>query len=131
MGDSTLLVELLKAQDNLQNIDFEINGKKFTYYFRYMTLLEKSRIEQMCIKTVTTINNDGSKNVKHEKQDDMIPTHTILEKALNKDGTRIYSHTNSEHIKEVGLLPIQVASEVAYMMTVDIFGSLDAKEETE
>lgn len=128
MGDSTLLVELLKAQDDLQNIDFEINGKKFTYYFRYMTLLEKSRIEQMCIKTVTTINDDGSKVVKHEKQDDMTPIHTIIEKALNKDGTRMYSHTNAEHIKEVSLLPIQVASEVAYMMTVDVFGTLDAKD---
>lgn len=131
MGDSTLLVELLKAQDNLQNIDFEINGKKFIYYFRYMTLLEKSRIEQMCIKTVTTIKDDGSKNVKHEKQDDMTPIHTILEKALNKDGTRMYSHTNSQHFKEVSLLPVQVASEVAYMMTVDVFGTLDAKEDAE
>jgi hypothetical protein len=129
MGDNKLLVELLKAQDNLQVVDFEINNKKFSYYFRYMTLLEKTRVEQMCVKTVTTFNDDGSKVVKHEKQENMTPIHTILEKALNKKGDRLYSHTNSEHFKEVSLLPIQVASEVAYMMTIDIFGNLNPEEE--
>jgi hypothetical protein len=94
-----------------------------------MTLLEKTRVEQMCIKTVTTFNDDGSKVVKHEKQDNLTPIHTILEKALDKKGDRIYSHTNPEHFKTVSLLPVQVASEVSYMMTVDVFGSMNPEEE--
>ncbi len=119
-----LLAELLKAQDNLQKIEFVINNVQFEYYFRYMTLLEKSRIEQMAVKSITIINDDGSKIVKYEKQDNMIPIHTILEKALDKEGNRLYSHTNSKHIKEVSLLPVQVASEIAYVMTIDIFGNM-------
>lgn len=126
-----LLAELLKAQDNLQDIEFTINGKLFKYYFRYMTLIEKSRIEQMSVKRITIMKDDGTQEVKFEKQENMIPVHTIIEKALDKDGKRIYSHTNPEHVREVGLLPIQVASEISYIMTVDIFGNLEASDKEE
>ena len=123
-----LLTELIKAQDNLQNITFTFNGEEFKFYFRYLTLLEKARIEQMAIKRNVTVKEDGSQEVKYEKQDHLIPIHTIIEKALDEDGKRLFSHTNPEHFKTVSLLPAALASYVAYEMSKDIFGSLTPKD---
>ena len=122
-----LLQELVKAQDNLHDISFTFDGNSYTFYFRYLTLLEKVRIEQMATKLNTTINSDGSKTEQYEKQDHMIPIHTIIEKALDEDGKRLFSHTNIEHIKTISLMPAALASYIAYEMSRDIFGSLDLK----
>jgi hypothetical protein len=119
-----LLAELLKAQDNLSEMSFTVGGEAFTFYFRYLTLLEKVRIEQMSIKVTTKINIDGTTEQKHEKQDHLIPIHTILEKALDKDGERVFSHTNPEHFKAVSKFPAGLASMLAYEMTIDIFGTM-------
>ena len=123
-----LLQELVKAQDNLQDISFTFGDKDYTFYFRYLTLLEKVRIEQMATKLNTTINADGSKIEKYEKQDHMIPIHTIIEKALNKEGERLFSHTNPEHIGTISLMPAALASYIAYEMSKDIYGSFAPKE---
>lgn len=119
-----LQAELLKANDNLSQIEIRIVDENFTFYFKYLTLLEKVRIEQMCIKSVTKINTDGSKSVTYELQDHLIPIHTILEKALDKDGKRLFSHTNLEHFNIVSNLPAAAASVIAYEMSIDIFGTL-------
>lgn len=123
-----LLSELIKAQDNLQVIEFTLNKKEFKFYFRYLTLLEKVRIEQMSIRAITTINNDGSSTVKYEPQDHLIPIHTILEKALDKDGKRLFSHTNPQDFDIISKLPAGIASYVAYQMSVDIFGNMKEAE---
>ena len=122
-----LLQELTKAQDNLQDITFTFSDKEYKFYFRYLTLLEKVRIEQMATKLNTTINADGSRTEKYEKQDHLIPIHTIIEKALDEDGKRLFSHTNPEHFKTISLMPAGLASLLAYEMSKDIFGTLSPK----
>lgn len=124
-----LLNELLKSQDNLQDITFNFNDKEYKFYFRYLTLLEKVRIEQMAVKLNITINPDGSRVEKHEKQDHLVPIHTIIEKALDVDGKRLFSHTNPEHFKTISMLPAGLASLAAYEMSRDIFGTLTPKAE--
>ncbi len=124
-----LLQELLKSQDNLQDISFTFADKDYKFYFRYLTLLEKVRIEQMATKLNTTINTDGSTVNKYEKQDHLIPIHTIIEKTLDEDGKRLFSHTNKEHFKTISLMPAGLASLIAYEMSRDIFGTLSPKKE--
>lgn len=122
-----LLQELIKAQDNLQDITFNFAGNEYKWHFRYLTLLEKVRIEQMATKLNVTVHDNGSKIEKYEKQDHLIPIHTIIEKALDEDGKRLFSHTNPEHFKTISLLPAALASYIAYEMGRDIFGSMDLK----
>ena len=124
-----LLTELLKSQDNLQDITFTFAGEEYKWHFRYLTLLEKIRIEQMATKLNRTINDNGSTVDKYEKQDHLIPIHTIIEKALDEDGKRLFSHTKSDHFKTVSLMPAGLASLLAYEMSKDIFGSMKPKEE--
>lgn len=126
-----LQTELLKAQDQLQDITFNFNGKEYKFYFRYLTLLEKVRIETMSTKLNTTINTDGSRTDKHEKQDHLIPIHTIIEKALDVDGKRLFSHTNPEDFKTISMLPAGLASLLAFEMSRDIFGNMKPKAEDE
>lgn len=123
-----LLTELVKAQDNLQDISFTFADKEYKWYFRYLTLLEKVRIEQMSIKRNTTIGTDGTSTETYEKQDHLIPIHTIIEKALDEDGKRLFSHVKTEHFKTISLMPAAMASLLAYEMSKDIFGSMTPKE---
>lgn len=124
-----LLQELLKAQDNLQDITFNFNGKEYKFYFRYLTLLEKVRIEQMSTKRNTIIKEDGSREEKYEKQEHLIPIHTIIEKALDKDGKRLFSHTKPDDFKTISLLPAALSSMIAYQMSLDIFGNMEPKDD--
>ena len=124
-----LQAEIVKAQDNLQNVSFKVGTEEFLFYFRYLTLLEKVRIEQMSIKVNSITNHDGSVETKYEKQDHLIPVYTILEKALNEDGKRLFSHTNQEHFKLISDLPAAASSHVAFQMMIDIFGTMkEAKD---
>ena len=124
-----LLTELLKAQDNKQDISFKFGDKEYTWYFKYLTLLEKVRIDDMTTKRITTIKDDGSKIEKYEKQDHLIPIHTIIEKALDEDGKRLFSHTNPEHFKAISMMPAALASLLAYEMSKDVFGTFAPKAE--
>lgn len=126
-----LLTELIKAQDNLQNITFTFAGQEYKWYFRYLTLLEKVRIDQMSTKLNSTIHADGSKTDRYEKQDHLIPIHTIIEKALDEDGKRLFSHTNPDHFKTISLMPAALASFLAYEMGKDVFGTLAPKGKTD
>ena len=125
----TLQTELLKAQDQLQDIAFNFNGKEYKWYFRYLTLLEKVRIDQMCMKLETAIHDNGSTTNKHTKQEHLIPIHTIIEKALDEDGKRLFSHTKTDDFKTISLLPAGLASMLAYQMSVDIFGNMTPKDD--
>jgi len=124
-----LQAELVKAQDNLNDVVVKVGTQEFSFFFRYLTLLEKVRIEQMCIKVNSITNTDGSIETKHEKQDHLIPIHTILEKALDSEGKRLFSHTNPEHFKLISDLPAGASSYLAYEMSLDIFGTM--KETTD
>lgn len=126
-----LQAEILKAQDNLQEVVLKLGSETFTFYFRYLTLLEKVRIEQMSVKTITSIKDDGSKEVKYEKQEHLIPIHTIIEKALDKEGKRLFSHTNPEDFKLVSSFPAAASSSIAYQMSIDIFGTMEADDGNE
>jgi len=126
----TLLAELTKAQDDLNEISFTLNKKKFAFYYRYLTLLQKVRIEQMCIKPATTIESDGTTTVKREKQEHLIPIHTILEKATDKKGEKIFSHHNVDDFNMISSFPAALASYIAYEMSVDIFGSISPDKES-
>lgn len=119
-----LLAEILKAQDSLQTIEFNLNKQEFKFYYRYLTLLEKVRIEQMCVKANVIIKENGTTETKYENQDHLIPIHTILEKALDKDGKRLFSHTNSKHFDLISKLPAGLSSYIAYEMSLDIMGTL-------
>lgn len=121
----SLLAEIVKAQDNLQNIEFKFNKKDFKFFYRYLTLLEKVRIEQMCVKRIEEIKDDGSISVKYEKQDHLIPIHTIIEKSLDENGKRIFSHTNPKHFETISKLPAGLASYIAYNMQLDIMGNME------
>lgn len=124
-----LLAELLKLQDNLQSAEFTIGKTDFKFYYRYLTLLEKVRIEQMSVKRVEVTQDDLSVKVTYEKQEHLIPIHTIIEKALDKDGKRIFSHTNPKDIEAVSKLPMGVASYIAYQMSLDIMGSFKGESD--
>ena len=124
-----LLTELLKAQDNKQDISFKFGDQEYTWYFKYLTLLEKVRIDDMTIKHTTMIKEDGSKIEKREKQEHLIPIHTIIEKALDKDGNRLFSHTNPQHFKTIANMPAALASLLAYEMSKDVFGTFAPKAE--
>ena len=124
-----LIAELIKAQDNLKEIKFKVNQEEFIFYFRYLSLLEKARIEQMSVKITSTIKSDGTRQENYEKQDHLIPIYTILEKALDSDGKRLFSHTNDKHFKAICDLPAGLSSMIAYEMTLDIFGNMKATED--
>lgn len=124
-----LIAELLKAQDNLQTIEFKFAGEEYKFYYRYLTLLEKARIDQMCIKHTVTIDDSGKKTTTYEKQEHLQPIHIILEKALDEDGKRLFSHTNKEHFEAISKLPAGLASFIAIQMTHDIMGNMKGNDD--
>jgi hypothetical protein len=128
MGDSLLLAELVKSLDNLQKLEFNFMGKDFTWYYKYLSLLEKTRIEQFCIQPLTTIDEDGKKTVKHERNKDLYDVHLIIEKALNEDGKKIFSHTNPNDIRTIQKFPYELAKVIADTLNPDIFGTMEQKE---
>ena len=97
----TLLAEITKGQDSLSEVEFTLNEEKFKFNYRYLTLLEKVRIEQLCIKVSKNIDSDGAVTTTMDKQDHLIPIYTILEKSLDKDGKKLFSPTNPQHFKLV------------------------------
>jgi len=119
-----LQAEILKAQDSLQDIAFSINKVPFKFYYRYLTLLEKVRIEQVSIKRFTKIDETGNTTVTNVKQDYLIPINTILEKSLDINGKRLFSSTDPKDFKTISSLPAGIASYIAYKMSDDIFGTM-------
>lgn len=124
-----LIIELLKKDDNLQDVKFTFNDTNYIWYFKYLTLLEKARIDEMSAKLQVTIDKNGNKTEEYKKQEYMIPIHTIIEKALDVEGKRLFSHTNPDHIEAIGNMPAGMASMIAYQMSLDIFGTLDMNKD--
>jgi len=128
---ATLLAEITKTQDDLNRIDFKLNDEQFTFYFTYLTLLQKVKIEQLATVPHTTIKTDGSQTTKFEKQDYMIPIYTILVKAKDENGKDIFNANDPLHKKLISDFPASLSSYVAYELSKDIFGSLGIGEENE
>lgn len=123
--NAKLFADILKAYDNLNEIKFKINKEEYIFYYRYMTILEHTRINNMCLKETTFIKEDGSKEVKKEKQDHLFPIYTILEKALNKDGKRMFSLTDKKAFDSFAKMDIKLLGYVAAEMSLDITGNLE------
>jgi len=124
--DNTLLAEIAKAQDSLQTIEFTFVEKEHKWYYRYLTLLEKVRIQQMCIKPNITVNTDGTTTTRMEEQSHLIPIHTIIEKAVDEDGKKLFSH--AKDFDTISKLPANIASYIAYQMSLDVFGTMEKKD---
>ena len=127
--ENKLLAEILKAQDNLQTIEFKFMDEEYKWYYRYMTLLEKVRIQQMCVKPNVTINTDGTTTTKMEEQSHLIPIHTIIEKALDEEGKKLFNH--AKDFDTISKLPAGLASYIAYEMQLDIFGTMKPKDDSD
>jgi len=122
---AALLADILKANEKLNEIKFTVNKNEYTFYYKYMTILEHTRINNLCIKETTYIKEDGTKEVKKEKQEHLFPIYTILEKALDKDGKRLFSLTNKNDFDTIAKLDLRILSLVAAEMTLDITGNLE------
>jgi polyphosphate kinase len=122
---ASLLADILKAHEKLNEIKFTVNKNQYTFYFKYMTILEHTRINNMCIKETTYLDEKGNKEVRKEKQDYLFPIYTILEKALDKDGKRLFSLTNKNDFDTISKLDIRILSLVAAEMALDITGNLE------
>ena len=125
-----LQAEIVKAKDNLQTIEFNLNDQHFTFYYRYLTLLQKVRIEQLSTSAYTVVNTDGTSTTTHEKKDYLIPIHTILECSLDEDGKKLFSGSNPEHFKLISSFPAALSSYIAYEQSLDVFGSMTPKKDT-
>jgi len=125
--ENKLLAEIAKAQDSLQTIEFTFMDKKHKWHYRYLTLLEKVRITQMCIKPNITINSDGTTTTAMEEQTHLIPIHTIIEKALDDEGKQLFNH--AKDFNTISKLPAGLASYIAYEFSLDIFGTMKPKDD--
>ena len=119
-----LFADILKSYDNLNDIKFKVNGEEYIFYYRYMTILEHARINAKCIKQNILIKEDGSKEIKEEKQDHLFPIYTILEKALDEDGKKLYSLTDREAFNTICKMDLKLVSLIAAEMALDITGNL-------
>ena len=123
--DNTLKIDILKAYDNLQNIEFTINNNKHKFYFRYLTILEHTRIKMACTKKTTIINSDGTKEERFEENKDLYPIYTILEKALDENGKKLFSITNMDQFQMFSKMPFELLSFIAAEMSIDITGNIN------
>ena len=119
-----LFADILKFYDNLNEIKFKLNNQEYIFYYKYLTILEHARINSRCIKQNVLVKDDGSKEIKEEKQDHLFPIYVILEKALDKDGNKIFSLTDKEAFNMISKMPFELTSYIAAQMSVDITGNL-------
>ena len=122
--ENTLLADILKAHDTLNTIEFTINDNKYKFYFRHLTILEHTRIKLACIKTNTFIRDDGSKETKQEEDEHLYPIYTILEKALDENGKKLYSITNRDDFAMFSKMQFALLSQIAAEMSFDVTGNI-------
>jgi hypothetical protein len=123
--NAKLFADILKSYDKLNDIKFKVNNEEYTFYYRYMTILEHTRINNMCLKETTYIGDDGSKEVKKEKQDHLYPLYVILEKALDENGKRMFSLTDKKAFDTLAKMDIKLLGLIAAEMSLDITGNLE------
>lgn len=119
-----LLADILKAHETLSEIKFKIKDEEYTFYYKYMTILEHTRIKLQCTRTNYTIDTQGTKTEKIEVQEHLMPIYTILEKALDKEGKKLFSLTNKSHFDSISKMPMPLLSHIAAEMQFDITGNL-------
>jgi len=122
--NNKLFLDILKAYENLNEIRFKVSGNEYLYYYKHMTILEHARINMRCQKQTVTIKNDGTKEIKEEKQEHLFPVYTILEKALDENGKKLYSMTDKEAFDNLIKMDIKLISMIAAEMALDITGNL-------
>jgi len=120
-----LLADVIKAHDHLNEIKFKVSGTQYIFYYRYMTILEHTRINLACTKETTYIAENGKKEVRKEKQEHLFPIYTILEKALDKDGKKLFSLTDKEAFEIFSKMDLKLLSLIAAEMSLDITGNLE------
>jgi len=121
-----LKADILKAHDNLNKIDFKVNNNTHTFYYKYLTILEHTRIKMACTKKTTTIKANGDKEDKYEEQEHLYPVYAILEKALDKDGNKLFSITNQDHFQMFAKMPFELLSYISAEMCFDITGNINS-----
>ena len=129
---TSLQADILKAHDNLNKIEFKVSGNQYTFYYRHLTILEHTRIKLNCITRNEYVKTDGSKNIKEEENDHLYPLNCILEKALDENGKRLFSSTNTDHKQMLMKMSFDLLSYIAAEMAFDITGNianLDKKAE--
>ena len=119
-----LFADILKSHDTLQNIEFKINNKEYTFYYRYLTVLEHTRIKIACTKENVIIKENGSKEIKTQENEHLYPIYTILEKSLDKDGNKLFSLTSLDDFQKISKLPFNLVSFIASEMSFDITGNI-------
>ena len=120
-----LLADVLKAHDHLNEIKFKVSGTQYIFYYRYMTILEHTRINLACTKETTYLSENGKKEVRKEKQEHLFPIYTILEKALDQDGKKLFSLTDKEAFEIFSKMDLKLLSLIAAEMSLDITGNLE------
>ena len=121
-----LFADILKAHDNLNKIEFKINGTEHIFFYKHLTILEHTRIKLACTKKNIEIKADGSKIEKIEENNHLYPIYCILEKALDKDGKKLFSLTNQEQFQTLCKLPFALLSQIAAEMSLDITGNINS-----
>jgi len=119
-----LFADILKSHDALQNIEFKINDNTYTFYYRYLTVLEHTRIKIACTKENVIIKPDGSKEIKTQENEHLYPVYTILEKALDEEGNKLFSLTSIDDFQKINKMPFNLISFIASEMSFDITGNI-------
>ena len=122
--DSTLQADILKAYDNLNDIEFIINENKHKFYYRHLTILEHTRIKLACTKRVVKMDEQGNKTETLEEDKALYPIYTIIEKALTEDGKKMFTLTNPDNFEMLKKLPFELLSYISAEMSFDITGNI-------
>lgn len=120
----------LQHDNNLYDIAFKVNDIDYTFYFKPLTLWEHVRINNACKRTITNVDNEGNKEIKEVVDSDLYPVYVILEKAMDKNGVKLFTLTDTNMRDTLykkfpyDLLSI-VASEMSLNVTQAMEGLLD------
>lgn len=128
---NTLFADILKSYDNLNHIEFKVNDNTHKFYYKYLTILEHTRIKMACTKETITIKPDGSKEKREEEQEHLYPIYCILEKALDENGKKLYSLTDRKAFETISKLPFQLLSYISAEIAFDITGNINALNKAE
>lgn len=126
MDKNILFADILKAYDHLNVITFKVLGNEYKFYYRHLTILEHTRIKIASIKKTTTINADGSTTEREEEQKHLYPLYTILEKALDENGKKLFSLTSKDDYDKISKLPMELLSMISAEMSFDITGNISS-----
>lgn len=122
-------MDINKAHDRLQSIEFKINETVYKFYYKYMTVLENQRIESLILKDEVTYEQDGTKTVRKVRNNELYPVYVVLEKALDENGKRLFSHTDMEMRETLFKMEYGLLSYIASQMAFDVMGNIQALQD--